>query len=1068
MGRTTLLLLALSWTAAAQYTSGIDGTVFDASGSPVPNAHVTVTNEATQLARSADTNGSGYFRVTDLGPADYRIEVRSAGFRDWVDANVQVDANQLRTVYPKLSIGEQKAQVEVSATVAGVETGQSSVASSIPQETIDLAPMEGRNIFAGVAFIAPGVTGSGFLFGGGGGGAANQDSFQTQPGFQINSGGQRQEFNDYRVDGSSTNGDSRGGITNLTPEPDTVQEVRVSAVSFTAERGHNSGALIEVFTRSGSNQLHGTVSEFFTNNTLSARTEFQNIVPVFRRNEYGATMGGPVVKNRTFLFGSYYRLSSGSATTTVATAETPQFVQYLQQYYPNNVSTAILTKAPIASYPITGFITAAQLASSSHFPLPATLPLNLPILGTSFVNETDPRPAQQWNTRMDQYFGDKDRLFFNYYNVESKAIIASARPALRILRPVWGMYGKVNWTHTFSSSLLNEASMTLVRPDGFTGNTTDPALPSISVPALYAYSSAPLNYLQANYNWHDHLAWTHGNHNVKLGVDFWRQHDLDNFTPEYTHPTFTFANVLDFAQDLPLTQSGPVVNTSTGQLAQNLYTKVNMTYLSGFAQDDWKVNSKLTLNLGLRYEDYGHLASIYTGATPATFFAPGSGTTFDQQIANGTMRSPKDGLVTTNLVQGVMPRIGFGWDVFGNGSLAVRGGWGLFYDSLGDLAYAVYVNPPNFGSVSLDIRNGQTPDFALGSANGLFFPVPPGLTLGINPGGGLVGGSVSAKGITPDFNSARVQVWNLTIQKRLTSSITLEANYIGNHGSDLYVQTNVNRSATNLVQSNGVLTRLNPYFGTVTYGRSIGYSDGEMGTFSITKRFVKGFLAQGVYTFGKSTDLTSSDDNGVAGAENIVNAAAPQLQHALSDFNISRKLTINSVYKLPSLFKHGVGYRVLGGWDLAGIAIFQSGIPFSVYTSGAYPKGDYNADGNNYDFPNTPSFGNSVSASRSNFLSGVFPASAFPTPAPGQEGNLGRNTFIGPGLANVNLDVVKTVHIPWFAHEGATLQVRGELINLFNRVNLYNPTSDLSSPLFGTSTTQNLPRSVTFSLRIQY
>ena len=152
------------------------------------------------------------------------------------------------------------------------------------------------------------------------------------------------------------------------------------------------------------------------------------------------------------------------------------------------------------------------------------------------------------------------------------------------------------------------------------------------------------------------------------------------------------------------------------------------------------------------------------------------------------------------------------------------------------------------------------------------------------------------------------------------------------------------------------------------------------------------------------------------------------------------------------------------GWNCH----FPKRYTVSVYTSGAYPKGDYNADGNNYDFPNTPSFGNSVSASRSNFLSGVFPASAFPTPAPGQEGNLGRNTFIGPGLANVNLDVVKTVHIPWFVHEGATLQVRGELINLFNRVNLYNPTSDLSSPLFGTSTTQNLPRSVTFSLRIQY
>jgi hypothetical protein len=1058
----------LAATAAAQYTSGIDGTVVDQSGSAAPTAHVVITNEATQLTRDTDTNGSGYFRVTDLGPGAYRVEVRLAGFQDWVQAHVQVDANQLRTVYPKVLIGEQKAVVEVSAAVAGIETAQSSVAASIPEKTVDLAPMQGRNIFGGVAFIAPGVTGSGTLFGGGGGGASNQDSFQTQPGFQINSAGQRQENNDYRVDGSSVNGNSRDGITNLTPEPDTVQEVRVSAVTFTAERGHNSGALIEVFTKPGTSQIHGTLSEFHTNNDLTARTVFQNTVPVFRRNEYGATIGGPVIKNRTFLFGSYFRLNSSSATTTVTTAETPQFLQYLQQYYPNNVSTRILTSAPIGSYPVSGFVTAGQLVSSSYFPVPSTLPLNMPVLGTSYVNEVDPRPADQWNTRLDQYIGDKDRIFFNYYNTVSKAVVSAARPSMRLLKPTWGMFGKVNWTHTLSPTLLNEASMTLVRPDGYTSNTTDPSLPSISVPSLTGYSSSPLNWLQANYNWYDHLSWTRGNHNLKFGVDADRQHDLDKFTPEYTHPTFTFANLLDFAQDLPLTQSGPVVDTRTGQLAQNEYTRVHMTYAGGFVQDDWKVNPRLTLNLGLRYEYYGHLAQIDTGGTPGSFFTPGSGSTFDQQIANGVMRTPKDGLVTTNKVQGIMPRIGVGWDVFGNGTLAVRGGWGIYYNSLGDLAYAVYVNPPSFGSVSLDVRNGQTPNFVLGSANGLYFPLPPGLQMTINSAGGLAGTPVSVKGLSPNFDAARVQVWNLTIQKRLTNSIIVEADYMGNHGSDLYLQTNVNRYAGDLVQHHGVLTRLNPYFGTITFGQTTGYSDANMGTFLVSKRFAKGFSAQGIFTFGKSTDLTSSNDNGVAGAENVVDAGNPGLQHGLSDFNVSRRLTIDSVYSIPSPFKHGIGSHVLGGWELAGIAIFQSGLPFSVYTSAAYPKGDYNADGYNYDFPNTPAFGNSVSASRSDYQKGLFSASAFPIPATGQTGNLGRNTFVGPGLANVNMNIVKTEHVPWFVPEGATFQLRGEIMNLFNRVNLTNPVSDLSNSLFGKSTAQNLSRSVTFGIRIQY
>jgi len=1061
------LLLLTASVLHAQYTSGIEATVTDQSGSAIAGAQIVVTNQATQTVKEVTANSNGYFRVTELAPGTYRVEVRLPGFEKYIQTDLQVDANQVRTIYPRLLVGEQKVAVEVSANVEAIETGKSSVANIVSQKTLEVAPMFGRNIYGGVSFLAPGVTGSGVLFGGGASGNAGQDSFQTQPGFQINSAGQRQETNEYEVDGSSVNGNSRDGIANLTPQPDTVQEVRVAAASFTAERGRNSGALIEVYTKSGTNQIHGTLSEFHTNNQLTSRTVFQKLVPVFRRNEYGGVIGGPAIKDRTFLFGSYYRLSSSASQTDVVTAETQQFVDYLKTYYPNGVSTRVLTTAPIGTYPTSGFITAGQLASSSRFGIPATLSASLPILGTSVVNETVTRPAHQWNTRLDQYFGQKDRLFFNYFNTESQAQSANPRPAQRIIQANYGMYGKVNWTHTITPNLLNEASMTLVRVDGKTPPSTNPSLPSVSVTGMQGFSQSQIGWVHANYNWNEVVSYLHANHSLRFGTSIDRQHDLDNFTPSYARPTFTFANALDFAQDMPLTQSGPVIDTRTGQLAQNVYTRIHMTYFGVFAQDDWKVRKNLTLNAGLRYEYFGHLAQIDQGGTPSRFFAPGPGATFNEQISNGVMRVTGNGLVTTNRPQGFMPRFGFGWDVFGNGNLAVRGGYGIYLNRIGDLSYVVSTNPP-FGSVALDVRNGQKLNYALGSANGLSFPLPPGLQFQLNPAGGLVGTPISVKGLSPEIDPPTVHVWNLSISKRLTHSLVLEADYLANHSENLFLQTNVNRYPGDLLQHNGTLTRLNQNFGPITYGRSAGYSDANYGTILLSKRFSKGFSAKGIFTFGKGTDLTSSNDNGVGGGQNVRDASDYSSQHAVSDFNVSKRLTLDSVYEIPSLFRNGIGSHVLGGWNLAAIAIVQSGLPFSVTSTAPYPRGDFNADGFNYDSPNTPTFGNHVSVSRGEHIKGLFTAAAFPAPTVGREGDLGRNTFTGPGLANVNLNVVKTAHLPWFVREGATVQLRGEIFNLFNRVNLGLPVADLSNALFGKSTTQSLPRSVTFGVRIQY
>lgn len=1075
MVRTKLiaLFLVLATWASAQYNSGIEGTVADQSGAAIAGAKVLVTKEATQVTKEATANASGYFRVPDLSPGLYRVQVKQGGFQPWAQASIQLDGSQLRTIYPVLQVGEQKTEVEVTAVAEAIEIGKSAVASSVAQRTIEMAPMQGRNIYGGVAFLAPGVTGAGRLFGGAtGSGSASQDSFQTEPGFQINSAGQRQENNEYQVDGSSVNGNSRDGIANLTPQPDTVQEVRIAAAAFNAERGHNSGALIEVYTKSGSNQVHGTLSEFHTNNALTSRTVFQSTtkIPVFRRNEYGGTLGGPVIKDRTFLFGSFYRLSSSASQTDVVAAETPEFVSYLKQFYPNNISTRILSVAPIGSAPVSGFVTARTLQASARNPIPATLPLDLPILGTSFINQSLSRPAGQWNTRLDQYFRQyKDRVFFNYFNYFSKAQSANPRPLQRITQPNYGMYGKVNWTRSITSNLLNEASMTLARVDGGTPPTTNPELPSVSVVGMQGFSQSQINWAHVNYNWHDVVSWIRSNHTFKFGVDVDRQHDLDNFQPSYARPTFSFGNVLDFAQDLPLTQTGPVVDIRTGQRGQNIYTRVHMTYLGLFAQDDWKVKRNLTINLGLRYENYLNTAQMDRGGTPGSFFAPGAGADFNEQIRNGKVRVTGNGLATTNRPQGVMPRIGFGWDVFSDGSLAVRGGWGIYYNRIGNLSYAgpARVNPP-FANTSFDVRNGQTLAFSLGSPDGLLFPLPPGVNFTANPAGGVSGTPIQISGFTPELKPPTVQVWNLSISKRLTRSIILQADYLGNHAYNLYLQTNANRFAGDLIRNNGSLTRLNPFFGPIVFGRTIGYSDGHYGSLLISKRFGKGLSAKGIYSFGKATDLTSSNDNGVGGGQNVMDASNPAAQHARADFNVSRRLTFDSVYEIPSLFKNGAGKQIVGGWQLAAVAIFQSGLPFTVVSTAPYPRGDFNADGFNWDAPNTPSFGNSLATSRGDFIKGLFPASAFPLPAPGQVGNLGRNTFTGPGLANVNLNVVKTAHIPWFVKEGATVQLRGEIFNLFNRVNLTNVVNDLSNSLFGRSTAQSLPRSVTLGLRIQF
>lgn len=337
---------------------------------------------------------------------------------------------------------------------------------------------------------------------------------------------------------------------------------------------------------------------------------------------------------------------------------------------------------------------------------------------------------------------------------------------------------------------------------------------------------------------------------------------------------------------------------------------------------------------------------------------------------------------------------------------------------------------------------------------------------------------VLTSGVQTPLSQPRTHIWMLAIQKDLGHNLVFEADYNGSHSNHLYIQTDVNRFPGDLIENDGVQTRLNPNFGAIIFGRTIGIADGDYGSLMLTKKMSNSWQIRGIYTFGKSTDDMSSNDNGTANGEAVFNPLDVSAQHGLSDFDVSRRFTLDSLWALPSPFQDGIGKTLLGGWRASTIVVLQSGLPFTVYTSAPFNpifgpggnvvglnpgSGDFNADGYDYDVPNRPAAGSVKTGSRSDFINGFASVSAFPTPALGQEGNLGRNTYIGPGLANVNVQFSKAITFERFS-----LEFRADIFNLFNRVNLTQPVSDLSSGQFGLSTSQSIPRATQFGLHFSF
>ena len=704
------------------------------------------------------------------------------------------------------------------------------------------------------------------------------------------------------------------------------------------------------------------------------------------------------------------------------------------------------------------------------------------MIDQGIYNATSFRNADQWNLRLDKYFKN-DRLYGNFYRNTLSTGGPSVRPAFGTTSNYYQWALQVNEAHTFSPTLLNEAIVGILRVEGISPATGKFSVPLVNVTGQgtgFGDGFALGDFIQENYHWRDVLTKVHGNHTFKVGLEGNFDTELENFQGPHDQPTFQFNNLLALAQDNPYTESGVAYSPLTGKHVEWTWNAA-MTTAGLFAEDTWKVRNNVTLTYGLRWDDFGNPYSRSAQTVFANFYY-GPGQTVQQQIANGSVIQ-KNHALNRAVTDIFSPRIGVAWDPTNTGVWVVRGGFGFYHNwpTFANMQEEYRGNPPGPIYPTFYQGTANAPLFVNGDSNtppfGFTYPTLPARSL--NSQGGITGLQFPIGGINPNLKSPVSYVYTASVERQLLHNIVASVGYSGSKDTELLsgggqvynvsYGVDINRFRDDLILNNSLVpTRLNHSFGQVFYT-----ANDRTSAFNAFILDLKGRVGTRGFFNVSYTRSSSMDDTQV-----YPTATNPHQYYGPSIWNAPNRLSLSWSYQIPGMNKGaGLQGRLTSGWILSGDTILQSGNPYTVYTSAPFlptvnsvgtftgyqtNSGDYNADGDNYDYPSVVSY--HTAASRAAFLKGVFQGGAtgqfargysnFPLPAFGQDGNEKYDQFQGPGFAETDAALLKDTHIT----QTTNLQLRFEFYNVFNRVNLNGVNSNLSSGNFGKSTAQLNPR----------
>lgn len=1087
----TLVLIALcAGTSFAQFSGNIQGVVSDASGAVVAGVAVGLRNEDTGIQQATTTSESGNYRFNSLEPGRYVVTATKSGFRT-TEIHLTLSTAETQGINITLPVASAAEVVTVTTEAAPLDPDENRLQTTLSSQTVKDLPTINRNLWD-LLTVTPGIVGLGTR-GAGEAPGGNPDNFGTQTP-QISANGRSYTGNTYFVDGLNVTSPVQNGNIILAPIPDAVQEVTMQANTWDAENSLGSSVVVNLTTKSGTNQFHGTGSLLYTNQDLQAVPEFSQTVAPFGRKDLVGTFGGPIIKNKTFFFADVEKLWATLPETSsgLISWDDPQFDAWAQSNFPNTVGTSIYSLYPTNQLKPNGTVETAQQyfklatcpASGSIVVPPggATIPCGTNVLDFGSQVVSPAYNALQYNFRVDHYFTPNDRLYVSYYNDSFDQAAISRRQGLDTANSMSNRYGQLDFTHTFNSSLLLEGSVAFASVGGAQGLGADLKVPEVNIndgsTGFNAGGWGPGEYRGPNYNWRVVLSWIRGAHTFKFGYDGDHAIEHGDFTPVNVRPVFQFNTLFDVVQDNPVQESVGAYNPLTGN--PGLVNFGGQTNPFGFfAQDDWKVKSNLSLTLALRWDDFTNHTPWGNSGFQFSSILLGAGSTLTEQIANASV-SPVSGVFKPNYPQSNYwsPRIGFAWDPSKTGKWSIRGGVGVYRDwiVLGQTVDQTRNNPP--GVVSPVFTEGGTgiqPIFAL-SSTGTYpytFPLPPIPAGSLDAKGGLLGVASSVTALERNITAPLAVNYVVGVERELPWRLVAGANYSGSRSYDGITGADQNRCADCAVIQNGGVTinRPNTSFGPMTY-----VTDSNRGTYNSMILSIRGnpnrsFHFQASYTLSHAMDFPEANtrfdqDAGL----NIPDQNAYFSYWGDANWDVRNRFAFSEVYTIPGL-SNGIGAVLTRGWAISGLGVVQTGTPFWVYnTNGPLAPtnpGDYNLDGTDWDVPDTPTTNFTGSHSRQAYINGIFTAADFPVPAPGTEGNLKRNIYRNPGFFEIDASVLKNTHVPQFGEAG-NFQLRFDFLNLFNHVNLGPVNADMAASNFGSVTTSLPARQLQLGARIEF